>query len=282
MASLVSHEWLLRHLHDENTRILDCRFWLGDPAKGAAVYQEDHIPGAVYMDLERDLSGPVGEHGGRHPLPSAEQAADVFGRVGIDETVTVVAYDDQDGAMAARCWWLLRYFGHAHAYVLDGNYREWKKKGHPVTNVVPAVASRPFRPRPDRSWLATVEDVRAVVRDRSAVLIDSREWKRYAGLEEPIDRRAGRIPGAVHRFWKDGMTEGGYWKSAVEQAARFADFDRGQPLIVYCGSGVTACPNVLALHEAGYHNVRLYVGSFSDWISYPDHPIETGDPSSDA
>ncbi|MEC5186433.1 sulfurtransferase [Geobacillus thermodenitrificans] len=282
MASLVSHEWLLTHLSEENIRILDCRFWLGDPSKGAAVYRDDHIPGAVYMDLERDLSSPVAEHGGRHPLPSAAQAAEVFGRAGIDETVTVVVYDDQHGAMAARCWWLLRYFGHERVYVLDGNYSEWKKKGYPVTDTIPAVSPRRFQPQPDRSWLATVDEVRAAVRDRSAVLIDSREWKRYAGLEEPIDRRPGRIPGAVHRFWKDGVAEGGYWKSAADQAARFADLDREAPLIVYCGSGVTACPNVLALKEAGYRNVRLYVGSFSDWISYPDHPVETDDPSSSA
>ncbi|QIZ67634.1 sulfurtransferase [Geobacillus subterraneus] len=282
MASLVSHEWLHAHLSEENIRVLDCRFWLGDPSKGASVYRDDHIPGAVYMDLERDLSGPVSEHGGRHPLPSAAQAAAVFGRAGIDETVTVIVYDDQDGAMAARCWWLLRYFGHERVYVLDGNYSEWKRKWRPVTDAIPAVAPRRFQPRPDRSWLATVEDVRAAVRNRSAVLIDSREWKRYIGLEEPIDRRPGRIPGAVHRFWKDGVEEGGYWKRATDQAARFADLDRGTPLIVYCGSGVTACPNVLALKEAGYRNVRLYVGSFSDWISYLDHPVETGDPSSSA
>jgi thiosulfate/3-mercaptopyruvate sulfurtransferase len=277
MEHIVSQAWLAERLNKEDVRVIDCRFHLNDPKRGLAEYIEDHIPGALYFDLEKDLSAPVSKHGGRHPLPPVEEVAEKLGAAGIDETVTVVAYDDQNGAMAARCWWLLRYLGHERVYVLDGDYTKWKENGYPVTDEIPTVSPRSFQPRLQPSWLATVDDVRRAVREGSAVLIDSREWKRYAGIEEPIDRVAGHIPGAVHMFWKDGVTEDGYWKNAEQQAQRFASIRKDAPIIVYCGSGVTACPNVLALKEAGYTNVRLYAGSWSDWISYPDHPIATGE-----
>jgi thiosulfate/3-mercaptopyruvate sulfurtransferase len=275
MEHIVSQAWLAERLNKEDVRIIDCRCHLNDPKRGLAEYIEDHISGALYFDLEKDLSAPVSKHGGRHPLPPVEEVAEKLGAAGIDETVTVVAYDDQNGAMAARCWWLLRYLGHERVYVLDGGYTKWKENGYPVTDEIPTVSPRSFQPRLQPSWLATVDDVRRAVREGSAVLIDSREWKRYAGIEEPIDRVAGHIPGAVHIFWKDGVTEDGYWKSPEQQAQRFASIRKDAPIIVYCGSGVTACPNVLALKEAGYTNVRLYAGSWSDWISYPDHPIAT-------
>ncbi|MFC4183991.1 sulfurtransferase [Saccharococcus thermophilus] len=277
MEHIVSQAWLAERLNKEDVRIIDCRFHLNDPKRGLAEYIEDHISGALYFDLEKDLSAPISKHGGRHPLPPVEEVAEKLGAAGIDETVTVVAYDDQNGAMAARCWWLLRYLGHERVYVLDGGYTKWKENGYPVTDEIPTVSPRSFQPRLQPSWLATVDDVRRAVREGSAVLIDSREWKRYAGIEEPIDRVAGHIPGAVHIFWKDGVTEDGYWKSPEQQAQRFASIRKDAPIIVYCGSGVTACPNVLALKEAGYTNVRLYAGSWSDWISYPDHPIATGE-----
>jgi thiosulfate/3-mercaptopyruvate sulfurtransferase len=277
MKHIVSQAWLAERLHKEDVRIIDCRFYLNDPKRGLAEYIEDHIPGALYFDLEKDLSAPVSKHGGRHPLPPVEEVAEKLGAAGIDETVTVVAYDDQDGAMAARCWWLLRYLGHESVYVLDGNYTQWKEKGYPITTEIPTVPPRSFQPRLQPSWLATVDDVRHAVREGSAVLIDSREWKRYAGIEEPIDLVAGHIPGAVHMFWKDGIMDSGYWKDPEQQTQRFASIHKDAPIIVYCGSGVTACPNVLVLKEAGYTNVRLYAGSWSDWISYPDHPIASGE-----
>jgi thiosulfate/3-mercaptopyruvate sulfurtransferase len=277
MNYIVSHKWLAERLDHENVRIIDCRFYLNDPTRGLNEYRKDHLPGALYFDLEKDLSAPAGEHGGRHPLPPVEELAEKLSVAGIDETVTVVAYDDQDGAMASRCWWLLRYLGHERVYVLDGGYTKWKEAGYPVTAEAAAVKPRSFQPRLQPSWLATVDDVRRAVQESSAVIIDSREWKRYAGIEEPIDRVAGHIPGARHMFWKDCVTDEGYWKSPQEQAERFSAIKKDAPIIVYCGSGVTACPNVLALKEAGYTNVRLYAGSWSDWISYPENPIATGE-----
>lgn len=277
MKHIVSPQWLVDRLYDDHVRIIDCRFYLGDPSRGINEYIHDHIPRALYFDLEKDLSGPVQTHGGRHPLPDFAELVAKLSAAGIDQYTTVVAYDDQDGAMAARFWWLLRYLGHSHVYVLDGGYTKWKEAGYPTTEEVVTVEECTFVPVYQPSLLATVEDVRQAVEQATAVLIDSRERKRYLGIEEPIDRVAGHIPGAKNMFWKDSLTDAGYWKQPSEQEKRFASIPKQERIIVYCGSGVTACPNVLALSEAGYTNVQLYVGSWSDWISYLEHPIATGE-----
>ncbi|MBB5323045.1 thiosulfate/3-mercaptopyruvate sulfurtransferase [Anoxybacillus tepidamans] len=277
MKHIVSPQWLVDRLYDDHVRIIDCRFYLGNPSRGINEYIHDHIPCAFYFDLEKDLSGPVQTHGGRHPLPPFNEFVAKLSAAGIDEKTTVVAYDDQDGAMAARFWWLLRYLGHSHVYVLDGGYTKWKEAGYPTTEEIVTVEERTFVPVYQPSLLATVEDVRQAVEQATAVLIDSREHKRYLGVEEPIDRVAGHIPSAKNMFWKDSLTAAGYWKQPREQEKRFASIPKQERIIVYCGSGVTACPNVLALLEAGYTNVQLYVGSWSDWISYREHPIATGE-----
>jgi len=278
MRNIVSMKWLLARLYEENQVIVDCRFQLGKPDAGREAYEAGHIPGAIYLDLERDLSAPVGEHGGRHPLPDVGELASKLGAAGIDDSVRVVAYDDQGGAMASRLWWLLRYMGHENVAVMDQGYTAWKEAEFSVSDAAPAVrVPKPFAPRLQAGMLADVEEVRRAVEDDSAVLIDSREEPRYRGEVEPIDRVAGHIPGARNRFWKDALGANGQWKSGEEQRARFADLREDDPVIVYCGSGVTACPNVLVLEEAGFRNVRLYAGSWSDWISYPSNPIATGD-----
>ncbi|ANB58486.1 rhodanese-like domain protein [Anoxybacillus sp. B7M1] len=277
MKYIVSPQWMSERLSRDDVRVIDCRFYMGDSSRGINEYIQSHIPGALYFDLERDLSGPVHEHGGRHPLPEFDELIEKLSAAGIDRDTTVVAYDDQDGAMAARFWWLLRYLGHERVYVLDGGYTRWKEAGYPITEEVVVFPKRTFIPAYQPSLLATTEDVRRASEQASAILVDSREPKRYLGIEEPIDRMAGHIPGAKNCFWKDALTSEGYWKKPHEQAARFASISKDEKIIVYCGSGVTACPNVLALSEAGYTNVQLYVGSFSDWISYPDHPIATGE-----
>ncbi|MCZ0755731.1 sulfurtransferase [Anoxybacillus sp. J5B_2022] len=277
MKYIVSSEWLVDRLDDDNVRIIDCRFYLGDSLRGMEEYIRDHIPNALYFDLEKDLSGKVQAHGGRHPLPDFSELATKLSAAGIDQQTTVVAYDDQGGAMAARFWWLLRYLGHRHVYVLDGGYTKWKETGYPTTEAIVSVKERTFIPQYEPSLLATVEEVRKAMEEATAVLVDSRERNRYLGVEEPIDRVAGHIPGAKHIFWKDSLTDDGFWKEPSEQEKRFAALPKDARIIVYCGSGVTACPNVLALSEAGYTNVQLYVGSWSDWISYPEHPIATGE-----
>jgi thiosulfate/3-mercaptopyruvate sulfurtransferase len=273
MKYIVTNEWLVNRLNQEQIRIIDCRFYLGDAPRGLKEYIRGHIPDALYFDLEMDLSSPVKEHGGRHPLPNIEEFIEKLSTAGIDENTIVVAYDSQASSMAARFWWMMRYLGHEQVYVLDGGYEKWVEAGYPVSTDVPLFARKTFVGNIQRQLIATVEDVREAIQNNSALLIDSREERRYLGIEEPIDRIAGHIPGAKNYFWREGLTEEALWRKTAEQEQRFADIPKEQPIIVYCGSGVTACPNVLALTEAGYKNVKLYVGSWSDWISYSENPI---------
>lgn len=272
-SAVVSPQWLRERLGNPELVVVDCRFELGKPDAGRKAYEQDHVPGAVYMDLEKDLSGPVGRHGGRHPLPDADALAEKLGRAGIDHTKIVVAYDDQGGAMAARLWWLLRYLGHEPVAVLDGGYQGWKEKGYPVTAERIQPSPVRFVPRIRHpEWLVDMEEVRR----HRGLLIDSRDPERYAGRFEPIDAKAGHIPGAVNRFWKNNLAEGQRWKSREELRRDFSFIPEGERPIVYCGSGVTACANLLALHLAGREG-RLYAGSFSDWISYEENPIAQGE-----
>ncbi|PTX64310.1 thiosulfate/3-mercaptopyruvate sulfurtransferase [Melghirimyces profundicolus] len=270
---LVTPEWLHAHLEDPDLVVVDSRFELADPAAGKEAYRQDHIPGARYMDLEEDLSGPVKKHGGRHPLPDLDEFVEKLGTVGIDGAKTVIAYDDQGGAMAARFWWMLRYLGHEEVAILDGGYRAWKERGYPVTGEIPQPVPCRFQPRIDRpEQLAGMEDVKHY----SGLVIDSRDPDRFEGKTEPIDAKAGHIPGAVNRFWKKNLCEDGRWKRPSELKKEWAFASRGEAPIVYCGSGVTACANLLALHAAGFKNARLYAGSWSDWISYEANPVRTG------
>lgn len=271
----------LRRWMEEGRRlaIADCRYELAHPRAGRRKYEEDHLPGAVYFDMGKDLAGPKGEHGGRHPLPAADELAAKLGAAGIDEETWVVAYDD-DGAMACRFWWLLRYLGHDQVKVLNGGYPAWKAKGFPTTADVPAPERRVFTPRPRRDWVVDVTGVKERLNDPDVLLLDSREWRRYIGEVEPIDKVAGHIPGARSFFWQDNLQEDGRFRPPAELAERFRRVigERSpKEVIVYCGSGITACPNILALGEAGVENVKLYAGSWSDWSSYPDLPVATGE-----
>ncbi|EFM10816.1 Rhodanese domain protein [Paenibacillus curdlanolyticus YK9] len=277
MKNIVSLQWLLDHKEDSDVVIVDCRFQLGKPDAGREAYEASHIAGAVYLDLEKDLSSPIEENGGRHPLPDIAQLTGTLGRVGISNTTRVVAYDDQGGAMASRLWWLLKYLGHEEVYVLDEGFAAWEKAGYPVSNEPSVSIQSPFYATVQHSMLVEVDEVRENLGNESITLIDSREAPRYRGEVEPIDRVAGHIPGAINRFWAEGRGADGKWKSVEEQAARFEGLDRAKQTIVYCGSGVTACPNVLALQEAGFEKVRLYAGSWSDWISYGENPIAVKD-----
>jgi thiosulfate/3-mercaptopyruvate sulfurtransferase len=277
LSHIVSQEWLSEHLNAPDIVIMDCRFMLGKPSSGLNLYTEDHIPGAFYLDLEKDLSGPIMEHGGRHPLPDLGAFSLLVGNLGIDATIKVIAYDDQGGAMASRLWWMLQFLGHKEAYVLDKGYSAWKAAGLPVTQEVPTATPRVFSPKVHRHMLASFDEVRDKFERPGTVLVDSREAKRYQGLEEPIDRVAGHIPGAKNYFWKEVLGETGAWKSPEAQEKHFQELHAADEIIVYCGSGVTACPNVLALMEAGFTNVKLYSGSWSDWISYSDNPVATGE-----
>ncbi|OLS40296.1 sulfurtransferase [Bacillus sp. MRMR6] len=275
MVKIINKEWLLEKIRKADIRIADCRFALGDPTKGKQEYDNSHIPGAVFFDLEKDLSGPVSEHGGRHPLPNIDEFVYKLELAGINEKVPVFAYDQGEGAFAARFGWMLQYLGHENVYVLDGGYNAWIEETLPVTVEVPVYQQEKFNVNLKPELLATIDDVMSVVSGMTphTVLIDSREQKRYLGLEEPIDKKAGRIPGAINKPWFEGL-QSGHYLPAVEQKQRFIDLDQDQNIIVYCGSGVTAVPNYLALKQAGFNKVKLYLGSFSDWISYSENKIE--------
>ncbi|MFE4711563.1 sulfurtransferase [Paenibacillus sp. NPDC056722] len=289
MEATVSKRWLLARLYEPEQTIVDCRFTLGKPLAGKESFEQEHIPGAVYLDLELDLSAPVSEHGGRHPLPDPQALAARLAKLGIGNTTRVVAYDDESGMNAARLWWLLRYLGHEQVFILEGGFSAWKAERFPVTDHQPIRIPSSFEPNLQSQMLAGVDEVRRVsghtltnIADSALspalpVLIDSRARERYLGLEETLDKKAGHIPGAVNFFWKDTQNEDGSLKSAEELQEHFANLDKDSEIIVYCGSGVTACPNVLALEKAGYTNVKLYAGSWSDWISYEENPIATGD-----
>ncbi len=275
MKHIIDADWLFSRMNDSDIRIIDCRFQLGNASLGLNEYMKEHIEGSIFYDLEKDLSGPVIKHGGRHPLPSIEDLVDKLSATGIDESVTVVAYDDQGGAFASRLWWLLSYLGHRNVYILDGGYSSWKEKGYPVNSDVPTFTRSNFKPEVRSNMVVDVDAVKKAIETKSAILIDSREKNRYLGIEEPIDKVAGHIPGAVNSFWKDGLNELGKWKKSKEQTSRFTTIvGEDDEIIVYCGSGITACPNIVALSEAGFDNVKLYSGSWSDWISYSENPIE--------
>lgn len=273
----MNKEWLVEQLNNEQVKIVDCRFELGNPDEGEKLYHESHIPGAFYFDLEKQLSAPVSKHGGRHPLPDLEQFRFEIEKAGIDHTKTVVAYDGGEGQYASRFWWLLTYLGHEKVYVLNEGFKGWMEAGYPTTKEVPEYETAHFKVNLRQEMLAAYEDVKDVVTNRktSPILMDSRDEARYLGVVEPIDRVPGHIPGAMNKFWAEGLEQGSF-KSSEEQKKRFAELGEDEPIIVYCGSGVTATPNYIALKMAGYRNVKLYAGSYSDWVSYDDNPVVKG------
>ena len=267
IPTVVSAAWLYEHRKDTHIAIADCRFSLADPELGQQQYNISHIPGASYFDLNKDLSNPVQQHGGRHPLPDLEVFAQKLSTMGIDAETLVVAYDDSRFAFAARLWWLLRYLGHNRVAVLDGGFKAWQSLKLPVTDAISTKTPKYFICHLQPSLRVDITDVKARKDLPGVVLIDSREVSRYLGENEPIDPIAGHIPGAVNYPWQDVSSSDGYLYSPQEQRQHWQQL-QGREIIVYCGSGVTACVNLLSLHLAGIDTSALYVGSWSDWCSY--------------
>ncbi len=269
MDQVISSDWLLEHLSDPEVAIVDCRFSLMQPELGHQQYQTSHIPGAYHLDLNRDLSGPVGKHGGRHPLPDPMELATKLAQMGVTLNSTlVVAYDDSNLAFAARLWWLLRYLGHDRTAVLNGGFAAWQAANYPITNEIPVAKAGQFTPHVQPSYVVDREGVEARKAAPGVVLVDSREGDRYRGEREPIDPIAGHIPGAVNYPWQDVTDGKGYVRSPSEQRQRWSSLEPTQDILVYCGSGVTACVNLLSLELAGITTGKLYPGSWSDWCSY--------------
>jgi thiosulfate/3-mercaptopyruvate sulfurtransferase len=256
--------------------ILDCRFDLMNPEAGRQAYLSGHIPGARHADLNRDLSAPITAGSGRHPLPAPKAFADRLGQLGVGNDTQVVAYDDVNGSFAARAWWMLRWLGHTSVAVLDGGFKAWTAKGGALRSGASDAASAHFSPRIDsRAWLST-DDVVAALRNPEAVLVDARSPERFAGTVEPIDPVAGHVPGAVNHPFTSNLDAAGRFLAAAELERRWVERLAGkQPrnLVAMCGSGVTACHNLLALEVAGLTGAKLYAGSWSEWIRDPRRPV---------
>lgn len=278
MAYIISVDELKR-TDKNNTVVVDVRFDLQDPEAGRKAYLENHIPGAVYLDLNKDLSGKVAKHGGSHPLPDMDLFAKKLGNIGINHEIMVVVYDQHNDMFAPRFWWMLHYLGHEKVYVLDGGYDAWITAGNEVTKQIPLSNKKVFKPKYQECAVVNMKEVKEKLNKKTAILLDSRSKDRYLGKTEPMYQKAGHIPGAKNYFWKGVLRENGKWKNANELETHFSLLPKNAEIIVSCGSGVSATPNIMALKAAGYQNVKLYPGSYSDWISYEENDIETKDES---
>ncbi|MEH6590164.1 MAG: sulfurtransferase [Halioglobus sp.] len=247
--------------------IIDCRFSLADANEGLRLYQNGHIPGAQYLDLNKDLSDPAGDHGGRHPLPSANAFIGRLASLGIGPDTDVIAYDDSRLAFSARLWWMMRSVGFKPPQLLNGGYQAWLALGLTPETITRQVSACPVKVGRGFSGVCDIDGLRDA-QGRGALLIDSREALRYQGLEELIDPVAGHIPGAINRPWQAVTSQDGRLTASSAQHNNMAEaLDAGE-LVVYCGSGVTACVNLFALAQLGREDALLYAGSWSDWCSY--------------
>ena len=268
---------LAAHAADATWTIVDCRFKLADEDWGRNEYLTAHVPGAAYAHLGHDLSSAPDGTNGRHPLPDPRTLADTLGRLGIAHGTQVVAYDQDSGMFASRLWWLLRWLGHDEVAVLDGGFGKWTAEGRPVASGNNAREARRFTGAPRPEMTANVADVATLMDRQNARLVDARAPERFRGETEPLDRVAGHIPGAANHFFQQNLDDDGVFRSPEELRARLsAALDGTQPenVVCYCGSGVTACHNLLALEHAGLRGAKLYAGSWSEWSSDPARPVE--------
>lgn len=280
-TKIISVDTLAANLANPDWIVLDCRFSLADGQLGRRQYAQDHIPGARYAHLDHDLAGEVGARTGRHPLPPQHAFARRLGGWRISPRTQVVVYDDGPGALAARLWWMLRWAGHHRVALLDGGYRAWRRAGLTLSDEVPADVEDDDAPTDfdDRLWLDTAT-VSAQLAQRRIKLVDARASARFRGEQEPLDARAGHIPGAINLPFQHNLGADGRFLPAQSLAERFAPLvppDEGASAVVHmCGSGVTACHNLLAMEIAGLVGSRLYVGSWSEWSRDPHRPVAVG------
>jgi thiosulfate/3-mercaptopyruvate sulfurtransferase len=278
LAPLIEAEELLRLAAAQNLRILDCRHELSKPHWGAAAYAQGHIPGAVFASLDNDLSSPIRPGTGRHPLPQPADFAATLGRWGIGADTRVVAYDHGPGAWAARLWWMLRAVGHAAVQVLDGGLPAWLAAGGSVDTLTPAITPLPVPVR-EFSGVVTTGEIQAQLTANAITLVDARGADRFAGQNETVDPVAGHVPGAINHPFTSNLDASQKFLPAAELSRRWEkelQLAGARPLVAMCGSGVTACHNLLALELAGHRGARLYAGSYSEWIADPGRPVATG------
>ncbi len=275
-TTLIEPAELSPELSDPDVAVIDCRHELSKPDWGAQAYAAGHIPNALHASLDRDLSGPVGPATGRHPLPTVDAFAETLGRWGIDGRVQVVAYDQGPGAYAARLWWMLRWVGHTRVAVLNGGLAAWQAAGLPVTREAGTRVPRRFVPRPVDSVSVTAAQLEQGLARGEVTLIDARGADRFAGENETIDPVGGHVPGARNRPFTTNLDAGGRFLSPDALRRGFASVasSDASDVVSMCGSGVTACHNLLAMEIAGLTGARLYPGSWSEWIRDPHRPIE--------
>ena len=273
--TLIDVDTLADRIADPKWRVVDCRHDLGNPEFGASAYADAHLPEAAFMHVDRDLSGPMTGRNGRHPLPDPDQLAKRLGEIGIDRDTQVVAYDDGAGMYAARLWWSLRWLGHDRVAVLNGGFRAWCDRGLPLSVELPkAVSCRFVRGQGDVP--VTVEEIEARLGQPGWLLVDARGPDRFRGQNETLDPVGGHIPGAVNHFFRDNLDEQGLFRPADDLRVRLLAVLNGHApdtVVHQCGSGVTACHNLLAMEYAGLHGSRLYAGSWSEWCADPSRPI---------
>lgn len=272
--TLVSTAELAAHLAD--WRVFDCRHDLVNPAIGAEQYAQSHLPGAAFASLDRDLSTAKTGQNGRHPLPAPEAFLAWLGRQGVKRTDTIVCYDQSGGTYSSRLWWMLRWIGHDEVAVLDGGFPKWVKEGRPVTTDVPAFAATTVSGRPDDSMHVSAAWIEARIGKPELAILDARTAQRYAGIGETIDPIGGHIPGALNRFYMENVGADGCLKPAAELREAFTKLLGATPpssLVQQCGSGVSACVNILAMEHAGLHGSKLYPGSWSEWCADRSRPM---------
>lgn len=265
----------------DDVLVLDCEYDLTDPGRGRAIYREGHLPGACYIDLKRDLSGAATGDNGRHPLPERELFAATMRLVGLKPGQQVVAYDGSGGIYAARLWWMLRWLGHAPVAVLDGGRQAWIASGLPLASgEEPALPIGGFEASASLvGEPVSVQDVEANLVSEAWQVIDARDAARFGGAAHPLDDVAGHIPGATNRSCRDNLDGEGRFRDPAELHAAFVPALAGRPpeeAVSQCGSGVTACHNILAMELAGLTGVRLYPGSWSEWTADPARPVARG------
>jgi len=279
MYPLISVAELQSILGQEKLVVVDCRHDLADVAAGRKAYEQGHIPGAVFLHLDEDLSGAKTGKNGRHPLPDPLTLAQHLSNVGIGDGCHVVAYDATGGMYAARLWWLMRWLGHDHVQVLNGGLPAWTKAGNDLSTSIPKPVPLPLTPHLRHNWTVDAGTVLANIAKREFQVVDARAPGRFAGEGETLDPVAGHIPNAINRFYQLNLQPDGFFKPAnslrAEWLALLGSTDV-RNAVQQCGSGVTACHNLLALEAAGLHGSRLYPGSWSEWCSDPNRPVATG------
>ncbi len=263
---------------DPSVVVVDCRFELANPAAGERAYETAHIPGAVYAHLDRDLSGAKTGSNGRHPLPAPDTLAATLGRLGIGSGQQVIVYDQDSGMFASRLWWLLRWMGHDAVAVLDGGLAAWSAEGRPSKAGVETRVPATFEGRVRTVMTAGADALPAFVASPGARLVDARAPERFRGDVEPLDPVAGHIPGAVNHFFQWNLEGGRFLGADALRARLHASIGsvEGDRIVCYCGSGVTACHNLLALEHAGVSGARLYPGSWSEWVADETRPVARG------